>query len=418
MKLPTGEKSNHFLMRHTFLNMPIEFNLAKIFHNKQNLFEKDLLHFENKINELIANGSFLVMGGAGSIGSATVKEIFKRNPKKLHVVDINENNLVELVRDIRSSLGYISGEFKTFALDIGSDIFDRFIEEMEGYDYVLNFSALKHVRSEKDPYTLMRMVEVNILNTVKTIELFINSKVKKYFCVSTDKASNPVNMMGASKRIMELFLMKYSEKINISTARFANVAFSDGSLLYSWVLRMQKKQPIVAPKGIKRYFITQDESGILCLLSTLLGENKELYFPKLSPEKDLLELTELALKFVENQGYKPYICETEEEARKLAPILPEKGKWAVYFSEPDTTGEKDHEEFFTSEEKVILDKFEDIGIVKLDLAFEEEKLDYFIEKIGELRQKGWKKKDLVDLFKYLLPNFMHKETGKYLDEKM
>jgi len=360
----------------------------------------------------------LVLGGAGTIGSATVKEIFKRNPKKLHVVDINENNLAELVRDIRSSLGYIDGEFKTFSLDIGSDIFDKFIKESEGYDYVLNFSALKHVRSEKDKYTLMRMVEVNILNTIKTIQQAINKKTKKYFCVSTDKASNPVNMMGSSKRIMELFLMKYSKEINISTARFANVAFSDGSLLYSWILRIQKKQPIVAPKGIKRYFITQEESGVLCLLSTLLGENKELFFPKLSPEKDLLELTELALRFVKYQGYEPYICETEEEARRLAPILPKKGKWAVYFSEADTTGEKDYEEFFTEDEEVILDRFKDIGIVKLDLPFREDKLDYFTTQIAKLRKSGWGKEDIVNLFKYLLPNFIHKETGKYLDEKM
>jgi len=393
-------------------------SILNILDKKRNLFEKDLTQFESKIQEIIKNSSFLVLGGAGTIGSATVKEIFKRNPKKLHVVDINENNLAELVRDIRSSLGYIDGEFKTFSLDIGSDIFDKFIKESEGYDYVLNFSALKHVRSEKDKYTLMRMVEVNILNTIKTIQQAINKKTKKYFCVSTDKASNPVNMMGSSKRIMELFLMKYSKEINISTARFANVAFSDGSLLYSWILRIQKKQPIVAPKGIKRYFITQEESGVLCLLSTLLGENKELFFPKLSPEKDLLELTELALRFVKYQGYEPYICETEEEARRLAPILPKKGKWAVYFSEADTTGEKDYEEFFTEDEEVILDRFKDIGIVKLDLPFREDKLDYFTTQIAKLRKSGWGKEDIVNLFKYLLPNFIHKETGKYLDEKM
>ena len=393
-------------------------SILNILDKKRNLFEKDLTQFESKIQEIIENSSFLVLGGAGTIGSATVKEIFKRNPKKLHVVDINENNLAELVRDIRSSLGYIDGEFKTFSLEIGSDIFDKFIKESEGYYYVLNFSALKHVRSEKDKYTLMRMVEVNILNTIKTIQQAINKKTKKYFCVSTDKASNPVNIMGASKRIMELFLMKYSKKINISTARFANVAFSDGSLLYSWILRIQKKQPIVAPKGIKRYFITQEESGVLCLLSTLLGENKELFFPKLSPEKDLLELTELALRFVKYQGYEPYICETEEESRRLAPILPKKGKWAVYFSEADTTGERDYEEFFTKDEEVILDRFKDIGIVKLDLPFREDKLDYFTTQIAKLRRSGWEKKDIVNLFKYLLPNFIHKETGKYLDEKM
>ncbi len=394
------------------------FNVKEIIGRKKDLFITDIQQNSKKIEEIVKNSSFLIIGGAGSIGSATVKEIFKRNPKKLHVVDISENNLAELVRDIRSSLGYTDGEFKTFALDIGSDIFDRFVEENGEYDYVLNFSALKHVRSEKDKYTLMRMIEVNILNTIKTLEQSIDKKVKKYFCVSTDKASNPVNMMGASKRIMELFLMKYSKDIDISTARFANVAFSDGSLLHSWILRMQKKQPIVAPKGIKRYFITQGEAGVLCLLSTLLGENKELFFPKLSPEKDLLELTEIALRFVKSQGYEPYICKTEEEARKLASMLPQEKKWAVYFSESDTTGEKDYEEFFTQGEEVNLDKFEEIGIVKLNLPFEEKRLEQFLVQIKELRAKGWEKADLVELFKYLLPNFMHKETGKYLDDKM
>ncbi len=382
------------------------------------LFVEDIDKHNKLLESRILSSSFLILGGAGTIGSATVKEIFKRNPKKLHIIDISENNLAELVRDIRSSLGYMEGEFKTFALDIGSNIFDKFMEESESYDYVLNFSALKHVRSEKDKYTLMRMIEVNILNTVKTIKHSINKGIRKYFCVSTDKASNPVNMMGASKRIMELFLLKYAKDINISTARFANVAFSDGSLLHSWIYRMQKKQPIVAPKGIKRYFITQEEAGILCLLSTLLGENKELFFPKLSAERDLIPLTDIALKFIKAQGYEPYICETEEEARKLAPVLPEKGKWAVYFSEADTTGEKEYEEFFTDEEEVIWDKFEDIGIVKMNLPFDEKKLESFLKEVEFLRKDGWEKEDLVNLFKEVLPNFKHKETGKYLDEKM
>ena len=221
-----------------------------------------------------------MIGGAGSIGQAVTKEIFKRNPRKLHIVDISENNMVELVRDIRSSDGYINGEFKTFALDAGSYAYDAFIKADGEYDYVLNLSALKHVRSEKDPYTLMRMVEVNILNTIKTIQQAKDKGIKKYFCVSTDKAANPVNMMGASKRIMEHFLMRESKDIDISTARFANVAFSDGSLLHSFNQRIQKKQPIVAPNDIKRYFVTPQESGELCLMSCLLGDTKDIFFPK------------------------------------------------------------------------------------------------------------------------------------------
>ena len=286
---------------------------------KKELFEEDIKKYENELNEIISKSSFLVIGGAGSIGSATVKEIFKRNPKKLYVVDISENNLVELVRDIRSSLGYIDGEFKTFVLDVGSDIYDAFIKD-KYFDYVLNFSALKHVRSEKDPFTLMRMIEVNILNTEKTLIQSKNSK--KYFCVSTDKATNPVNMMGASKRIMELFLLRRSLELKISTARFANVAFSDGSLLYSFSKRLEKQQPIVAPKDVKRYFITSKESGELCLMSAILGDNRDIFFPKLNEKLHLITFSEIAKKFLKLKGYTPYICKNEEEARELIKVLP------------------------------------------------------------------------------------------------
>ena len=233
------------------------------------LFSEDVKNAEEILKKEVSSSRFLVLGGAGSIGQAVTKEIFKRNPKKLHVVDISENNMVELVRDIRSSFGYIDGDFQTFALDIGSIEYDAFIEADGQYDYVLNLSALKHVRSEKDPYTLMRMIDVNVFNTDKTIQQSIDNGVKKYFCVSTDKAANPVNMMGASKRIMEMFLMRRSEQIDISTARFANVAFSDGSLLHGFNQRISKNQPLSAPNDVKRYFVTPQESGELCLMSGL-----------------------------------------------------------------------------------------------------------------------------------------------------
>ena len=239
------------------------------------LFDSDINNHQSKLMEIVSASRFLVLGGAGTIGMAVVKEIFKRNPKKLHVVDINENNLVELVRDIRSTFGYIDGDFQTFALDIGSIEYNAFIKADGKYDYVLNLSALKHVRSEKDPFTLMRMIDVNVFNTEKTIKQSIENDVKKYFCVSTDKAANPVNMMGASKRIMEMFLMRQSQFIPISTARFANVAFSDGSLLHGFNQRIQKKQPIVAPSDVKRYFVIPQESGELCLMSCIFGENRE-----------------------------------------------------------------------------------------------------------------------------------------------
>lgn len=245
-------------------------NILSLIGRTDALFTQDISNQEVELSKIVSESRFLVLGGAGSIGQAVTKEIFKRNPKKLHVVDISENNMVELVRDIRSSFGYIDGDFQTFALDIGSIEYDAFIKSDGQFDYVLNLSALKHVRSEKDPFTLMRMIDVNVFNTDKTIQQSIESGAKKYFCVSTDKAANPVNMMGASKRIMEMFLMRRSKQMSISTARFANVAFSDGSLLHGFNQRIQKRQPIVAPNDIKRYFVTPQESGELCLMSCIL----------------------------------------------------------------------------------------------------------------------------------------------------
>src|SRR5574344_1765502 len=273
--------------------------------NKE-LFKEDIQTYEKELSKIVSNSTFLVIGGAGSIGQAVTKEIFKRNPKKLHVVDISENNMVELVRDIRSSFRYIDGDFQTFALDIGSLEYDAFWNADGEYDYVLNISALKHVRSEKDAYTMMRMIDVNIFNTEKTIRQSIEKGVKKYFCVSTDKAANPANMMGASKRIMEMFLMKYSEQITISTARFANVAFSDGSLLHGFNQRIQKRQPIVAPNDVKRYFVIPTESGELCLMSTIFGENRDIFFPKLSESLHLITFSDIAIRYLKSIGYEPY----------------------------------------------------------------------------------------------------------------
>jgi FlaA1/EpsC-like NDP-sugar epimerase len=394
-------------------------NILNLIGREKELFEEDIKKHEKELSEIINNSSFLVIGGAGSIGSATVKEIFKRNPKKLHVVDISENNLVELVRDIRSSLGYIDGEFKTFAIDAGSFEYNAFIKNDGKYDYVLNFSALKHVRSEKDPFTLMRMIEVNILNTEKTLIQSIYNKSKKYFCVSTDKATNPVNMMGASKRIMELFLMRRSLEIPVSTARFANVAFSDGSLLYSFNQRIQKKQPIVAPKDIKRYFVTPKESGELCLMSAIFGDNRDIFFPKLSEHLHLITFADIAIKYLKYKGYEPYICENEEEARQLVKTLPKKGKWPCLFTISDTTGEKDFEEFYTEKNIIDWDRFEGIGIIKNEPIFEEKKLEYFLKEINRMKKTlSWNKKEIVELFEYMLPEFKHLERGKYLDEKM
>ncbi len=383
------------------------------------LFTSDINTHEDTLYNLVSKSTFLVLGGAGSIGQAVVKEIFKRDPLKLHVVDISENNMVELVRDIRSSFGYIKGDFQTFALDIGSSEYDAFIKSDGKYDYVLNLSALKHVRSEKDPYTLMRMINVNIFNTDKTIEQSVAKGAKKYFCVSTDKAANPVNMMGASKRIMEMFLMRRSEQISISTARFANVAFSDGSLLHGFNQRIQKRQPIVAPNDIKRYFVVPQEAGELCLSSCLLGDNRDIFFPKLDESLHLISFADIAVKYLHNLGYEPHLCETEDEARQDIDAFVAEGKWPCLFTKSDTTGEKDFEEFFTDSETLDMNRFNGIGIIKNDPVYDNSRLNQFTNSIQNMKTNGsWTKQELVDLFHDMIPDFGHKETGKYLDSKM
>jgi len=394
-------------------------NLLKLIGRSQELLEDDISDNSKTLHDIVSSSKFLVIGGAGSIGQAVIKEIFKRNPEKLHVVDINENNLTELVRDIRSSFGYIKGDFKTFALDIGSVEYDAFIQFDGQYDYVLNLSALKHVRSEEDPFTLMRMIDVNILNTDKTIRQSIKNGTKKYFCVSTDKAANPVNMMGASKRIMEMFLMRRSMDIEISTARFANVAFSDGSLLHGFNQRMEKRQPISAPSDIKRYFITPQESGELCLMSCIFGENRDIFFPKLSEALHLISFSDLVIEYLKGKGYIAHICKTEDEARELIKTLPEKGKWPCLFTTSDTTGEKDFEEFYTDKEILDLNKFKNLGIIKNELEYDENQLNDFERHISDLKSVAmWNKQMIVDQFFKMIPNFDYHDTGKYLDNKM
>jgi len=412
-------------------------NILSLIGRNNELFSEDISKHEKELTEIVQASRFLVIGGAGSIGQAVTKEIFKRNPKKLHVVDISENNMVELVRDIRSSYGYIDGDFQTFALDVGSMEYDAFIEADGQYDYVLNLSALKHVRSEKDPYTLMRMIQVNIFNTDKTILQSIKKGTKKYFCVSTDKAANPVNMMGASKRIMEMFVNRRSKDINVSMARFANVAFSDGSLLHGFNQRIQKKQPIVAPNDIKRYFVIPKEAGELCLMSCIFGENGDIFFPKLSEELHLITFAEIAEKYLREIGLEPYLCNTEEEARnyfynetltnqqinKFHPEPSRKAtnqhKWPCLFTKSDTTGEKDFEEFFTENETLDMERYQNLGIIKNERIFDTDKLDYFTGSINKLLSLGkWSKPDLLTHFFEMIPDFGHRETGKYLDSKM
>jgi FlaA1/EpsC-like NDP-sugar epimerase len=394
-------------------------NLLELVGRDFPLFDADIAARQSELGEIVRASRFLVIGGAGSIGQAVTREVFKRNPAALHVVDISENNMVELVRDIRSTLGYGDGDFRTFALDAGSREFSALMEAEAGYDYVLNLSALKHVRSEKDPFTLMRMIVVNIINTLATLAAARAKGVKKYFAVSTDKAANPVNMMGATKRIMEMFLMRESLETPISTARFANVAFSDGSLLYGFNQRLAKKQPISAPDDVRRYFVTPQESGELCLMSALTGENRDIYFPKLSEALNLTKFSDIAMRYLEAHGYTPHECETEDEARDRADELIAKRRWPVYFFASNTTGEKDFEEFFTENETLDMDRFVSIGVIRNTPDFDPAKLDDFLAKIATIRARAtWDKSEIVNLFNEMIPGFNHKETGKYLDSRM
>lgn len=383
------------------------------------LFRRDLERHGTCIDETVAGSRFLVIGGAGSIGASVVHELFVRQPRLLHVVDISENGLAELVRDLRSSHGYTKGEFHAYCMDCLGEEFTALMGAGSGYDYVLNLSALKHVRSEKDPFTLMRMIDVNIFGTLRTVQAAIDTGAKRYFCVSTDKASSPVNMMGASKRIMELFLSRESERIDLSTARFANVAFSDGSLLDSWTRRLARRQPIVAPSDVRRYFVTDHEAGVLCLFSALLGENRDLLFPRLDESTHSVPLTEIAIRFIEAQGYEPVLCHSEAEARERAPVLPDEGRWACYFEPVDTVGEKEVEVFYDSEDMIDWDRFEEIGVAFIPRGDDDDRLDVFVETIQSLRRSGrWEKAQLVELFERTLGTFAHVETGRYLDEKM
>jgi FlaA1/EpsC-like NDP-sugar epimerase len=394
-------------------------NILGLVGREDALFGGDISHHEAELSEIVQASRFLVIGGAGSIGQAVTREIFKRNPKALHVLDISENNMVELVRDIRSTLGYGDGDFRTFAIDCGGREFDALMAAEEPYDYVLNLSALKHVRSEKDPFTLMRLIEVNVFNTISTLVAAGDKGAKKYFCVSTDKAANPVNMMGASKRIMEMFLMRESMKQPISTARFANVAFSDGSLLHGFNQRLSKNQPISAPNDVRRYFVTPQESGELCLMSCLMGENRDIFFPKLSEALNLTRFSDIAVRYLEARGYTPYECASEDEARGRAAEMIAKRQWPVYFFASDTTGEKDFEEFFTDSETLDMDRFNSIGVIKNEASFDEARLEHFLTEIIRIRaQTTWDKSELVDLFNHMIPDFGHKETGKYLDNRM
>lgn len=398
-------------------------SLLRLIGREEQLFEEDLLRHGHQIDEAIRAANFLVIGGAGSIGSAVVRELFRRDPATLHIIDTSENSLAELVRDLRASQGYIQGDFHAYCFDPLREEFDAFAanakRNVQRYDYVLNFSALKHVRSEKDPFTLMRMVDVNIFLTRKLRDFAERIGAKKFFCVSTDKAANPVNMMGGSKRIMEMFLSGECGNTTVSTARFANVAFSDGSLPSAWMQRLEKQQPISAPSDVKRYFVTPQESAYLCLFSILQGNDNEIFFPKLSPRLHLITFSSMAERYLRSLGWEPYLCDSEDEARQRVVELQKERKWPCFFFDSDTTGEKDFEEFFTDSESVDWQRYHEIGVVHNDATADPVSLQHFVNRIEAMRRRReWSKDDMLSAFGELLPNFLHKEMGKNLDNRM
>ncbi len=399
--------------------MVSEREILSILGRKRRFFAHDLEAAENALTAQIRQSSFLVLGGAGSIGQAVVKALFRRRPARLHVVDTSENNLVELVRDIRSSYGYIDGDFRTLPLDISQPEFDGFVGTSPGYDFVVNLSALKHVRSEKDAFTLMRMLVVNVLSTESSIDQACAMGARRYFSVSSDKAANPANAMGATKRVMERCLARAAGRIEISSARFANVAFSDGSLLHGFHQRLAKRQPLAAPQDVERYFITGSEAADLCLMACLLGNNRETFYPNVTRDFEAMNFRTIAERFLRAQGYRAHPCETEEEARSQVEPLAAKGLWPCYFFTSDTTGEKQIEEFYMADEKVDVDRYSEIGVVCWPAVDKDPPLDRFLTAIRTMRANGrWTRDEILGQLTSLLPEFQHQETGKFLDSKM
>lgn len=397
-------------------------NLLPLIGRTNRLLVQDFENYGKELDEIVSQSKFLVIGGAGSIGQEVVKQIFKRNPRLLHVVDISENNLTEVIRDVRSSYGYTDGETEFLPLDYTTKEFDVFWQDKADYDYVLNLSALKHVRSDQFVYTLMRMINVNVIGTDHSMKLAQEHGVKKYFAVSSDKAKNPANLMGATKCIMEDILFTNPYGATCSTARFANVAFSDGSLLHGFRQRLMKGQPIAAPADIARYFVIPEEAGELCLMSAIFGKHKDIFFPKENDnELKLTHFPEIATAFLETQGYEAVSVDSEDEARERVNELSLKKKWPCYFFKSDTSGEKPFEEFFASDDIVDWDRFADMGIVKWQIGADNvfDRAQTFLSEYHVLRaNENWKREDVVNMIKKACPTLSYLDTGKFLSGKM
>lgn len=395
-------------------------DVKQIIGRTRGLFGDDIARNLPGIADAIAGRRVLIIGGAGSIGREVCLEIFRRQPAVLHVIDISENSLVELVRNVRSVEGYSDGETRFLPLDIGGIEAHAFLDSQPAYDLVLNFAAMKHVRSEKDEFSLMRLIKVNVLDTLETLVRARDAGTGKYFAVSTDKAQSPANLMGATKRIMEDVLFGESAAMAVSTARFANVAFSDGSLLHGFRQRLALHQPISAPSDIRRYFVTGEEAGLLCLASIALGGNREIFFPRLDATTDLLSFADIAVRFLEAEGYTPVIVASEDEARSRASELIAARRWPCHFFASDTSGEKPFEEFYAAADDIDW-RFDDIGVIRRDApdAAVVARARTFIDTVEQCRtDRHWSKVALIEAIKTACPDLDHIDTGRTLDNRM
>ncbi len=387
---------------------------------RESMFKADIERNKEAITREVEGKSLCVIGGAGSIGSSFIKAILPFKPSKLVVIDLNENGLAELTRDLRSTYGmYIPEEYRAYTLNFADPIFTRIFREEKGFDIVANFSAHKHVRSEKDKYSVQALIENNDIKAKKFMDLLCEYPPKHFFCVSTDKAANPVNIMGASKRVMEDMIMAYCDKFPVTTARFANVAFSNGSLPDGWIQRLMKQQPLAVPNDVKRYFVSPQESGQICMLACILGNNGEIFFPKLG-EDQMITFSSFCEKFIKTAGYQEKQCTTDNEAKKFAVERSEESKdYPVVYFKSDTTGEKGFEEFYIPGEKINLERFLSLAVIEDSTHRPMAEVETFFTDLEAIFQKDdFTKADIVAALKSFLPNFEHEEKGKNLDQKM
>ena len=384
------------------------------------MFEPDIRANAATLTKEIEGKSVCVIGGAGSIGSSFIKAVLRFRPGKVVVVDLNENGLAELVRDVRSTQGlFVPDEFRCYTLNFSDPIFERIFREEKGFDIVANFSAHKHVRSEKDRYSVQALIENNDIKAKRLMDLLTVYPPRHFFCVSTDKAANPVNIMGASKRIMEDLVMAYNGKFKVTTARFANVAFSNGSLPDGWLHRLQKKQPLAAPSDVKRYFVSPEESGQICMLACILGRGGEVFFPKLG-EDQMLTFSSICDDFVKAEGFAKKECGTDAEAKQYAAKMNyDSETYPVVYFKSDTTGEKAYEEFYVPGEKIDMARFEALGVVEQTTRHTMSEVDTFFAKLEDIfTHDDFTKAQVVDAIREFIPNFEHEEKGKNLDQKM